>query len=118
MPMPKSHLTQSTKLSATFSELAKVAPKSLSSLSKLVRDPQLLTVVNELHDNDEERRKASKNATAYLKRRGVNLPKGMVVRLVDNNWSMSFCIHGKSKTGVDWTWGFHYDSEAGWGWGC
>lgn len=118
MPMPKRHVTQVTKLSAAFSELARVAPKSFKALSKLARDKQLLAVVSELHDDAGERRKAAKNATAYLKSRGVDIPKGMKVRLIDNNWSMSFCITGVTKDGVIWSWGFHYDSETGWDWGC
>ena len=118
MPMPKRHVTQTSKLSGSLSELARTAPKSLRALSKLARDPRLLAVISELHDSGEERRKAAKNATAYLKRRGVAVPEGMKVTLIDNNWRASFCITGVTKDGVIWSWGFHYDSEEGWGWGC
>jgi hypothetical protein len=64
--------------------------------------------MEEFHDNPRARLSASKNGNRYLKRKGVELPEGVIVTMKDNNWRVSVCVSTRCV---------HYDSHDGWGWG-
>jgi hypothetical protein len=101
MPMPSKHRKQ-----------IPILAKSAQDLNRLLRSAKFRAALDEFHDDPKARALASKDATRYLKRKGVEIPYGMKATLRDNNWRVSACVRALGFTGC-----IHYDSDSGFGWG-
>jgi hypothetical protein len=116
--MPAKHLQQMQKMAETVSAYGELTgDETVRGIGQILGDVKFRAVLNEFHDSPESRRKASRNATAYCKRQGVKVPRGIKVTLKDNNWRASLCAKVE-VFGVGIEYGAHYDSESGFGWGC
>jgi hypothetical protein len=102
MPIPAEHRKQ-----------IPILAKSVQDLNRFLRNAQFQAALDEFYDNPKARASASKNATGYLKRRGVSIPSGMEVTMRDNNWRISVCVTALGHTGCA-----HYSSTSGFGWGA
>jgi hypothetical protein len=84
----------------------------LSILESTIQNKKFLALIDELHTNAEARAQASRHGLAYLRKRGVRLPRGARFGLKDNNWRVWACGRVLGFVGC-----VHYDSGKGWGWG-
>jgi hypothetical protein len=105
MPIPKEQQDQMEGV-ARVSELA----------ATLLRDPQFLKALNDLHDNPDEAKKASRDPAGYLRSKRVRIPAGADASVPTVGASITVCIeypeatpgHPGTKYCVGW------DNERGW----
>jgi len=98
MPMPQSHKQAALSLAHEHELLA-----------KMITDPQIQKMLDDLHDNPEARRQAATNLPHYLEHMGVRLPSGVKARFWSDNWFLGLTTKN---------WRLGYDSDGGWCFFC
>jgi len=73
-----------------------------------MQDADLDDILDSLHDNPSERKKAESNLVEFLKSKGLPLPTGVTASFKDDNWSIRFCTSTKSRICLI------YKSQTGW----
>ena len=73
-----------------------------------MQDADLDEILDSLHDNPSERKKAESDPAEFLKSKGLPLPIGVTASFKDNNWSTTLCTATTTKVCLI------YDSVSGW----
>jgi hypothetical protein len=99
MPIPAEHLKQLTNL-----------VQAHQMFVTLGTDKKILAALNELSENPELRKQLAKDPEAYVKSKGISLPKGAKVTLTEGSWKVTVEVQlGDHNFGVSAS----YDSKSG-----
>jgi hypothetical protein len=99
MPIPAEHLKHLTYL-----------VQAHQMFVTLGTDKKILAALNELSENPELRKQVAKDPAAYVKSKGISLPKGAKVTLAEGSWKISIEVQiGDHNFGASAS----YDSKSG-----